>query len=450
MSHVSLKCLADPNDPSFLTSLRQLPDDLTTDDAPRVFETILSHFQSSIGKSKGTSILSVTTELLLQKLYTPLFTSLGFVERLPIGLPDYSDPVFDILMVLVTQAPTLVDSRLTDQFVKQLPLNPRKGLTIIARFAPFFMSVNEPWILTDILFKQFEVFATPDIAADYASLLVFLCHEYSEFAEHRGQNAWVRICELLNMSDRAILKTCYRALFSISKFHEIGLFPAERVAKHLRHHELIDCILPVLLVCASMVGDDQILRQLISAARTNERAILVLFRLARHERNAEALVKNDSWFDSPMPTNADTLKLLFVILGHAQMESLVMESKRLVPLFTRAISDVSFVDMSLIAGILKRLTLTKRFVGELGRAGFFARFVRLRAKCSEESAVSALFDAFRTVARVTFVEEMLEVCELAEHQVKDDGRASALAKEFILAARAHSKCRKKLNGTLKA
>jgi hypothetical protein len=191
MSHVSLKCLADPNNPSFLTSLRQLPDDLTVDDAPRVFETILSHFRSSIGQSKGTSILSVITELLLQKLYTPAFTSLGFVERLPVGLPDYSDPVFDILMELVTQAPTLVDTRLTDQFVKQLPLNPRKGLTIISRFAPFFMSVNEPWILTDILFKQFEFFATTGIAGDSVSLLVFLCHEFREFAERNGQNAWV-------------------------------------------------------------------------------------------------------------------------------------------------------------------------------------------------------------------------------------------------------------------
>jgi hypothetical protein len=105
-----------------------------------------------------------------------------------------------------------------------------------------------------------------------------------------------------------------RALCSISKFHEITFFPDELVVKHLHYRELIDCI---LLVCALMIGDEQILRQFVSSVRARDGVIQVILRLARHERNAEALVKNDSRFDSPLPTNADTLKLFFVIMGHA-------------------------------------------------------------------------------------------------------------------------------------
>jgi hypothetical protein len=44
-----------------------------------------------------------------------------------------------------------------------------------------------------------------------------------------------------------------------------------------------------------------------------------------------------------------------------------------------------------------------------------------------------------------FVEEMLEFCELAEQQVRNDGRVSSLVKELILAARTDFKWRKKLN-----
>jgi hypothetical protein len=71
----------------------------------------------------------------------------------------------------------------------------------------------------------------------------------------------------------------------ISKFHEIRLFPDERVVKHLHHRELIDCIFPVLLVCPSMIGNERIPRPLANAARTKEGTIVILLRLAGHERN---------------------------------------------------------------------------------------------------------------------------------------------------------------------
>jgi hypothetical protein len=60
--------------------------------------------------------------------------------------------------------------------------------------------------------------------------------------------------------------------------------------------------------------------------------------------------------------------------------------------------------MSLLTGILKRLPLTKRFVDEPGRAGFFAGFVRPKAKCNEEAAISPRFDAVRMMPPVEFVE----------------------------------------------
>jgi hypothetical protein len=147
-----------------------------------------------------------------------------------------------------------------------------------------------------------------------------------------------------------------------------------------------------------MIGDGQILRQFVSSARIKESVILVILRLVRHERNAEALVKNDSWFDSPLPTNADTLKLFFVILGHAQIQPLVMRSRRRVSLLTLAIFDVGFVNVSLSAGFMKRQWLTKGFVDNLGRAGFFAALVRAKAKCNEEVVISAIFDVVRTIA----------------------------------------------------
>jgi hypothetical protein len=58
--------------------------------------------------------------------------------------------------------------------------------------------------------------------------------------------------------------------------------------------------------------------------------------------------------------------------------------------------------------------------------------MRPKANGNSEIAISAYFDAFRTIARVTFVEEMLEMCELAEQQVNNHGRPSSFAKELIL------------------
>jgi hypothetical protein len=87
----------------------------------------------------------------------------------------------------------------------------------------------------------------------------------------------------------------------------------------LHRPDLVDCLLPVLLVDPSMIGDERILRPLVNAARTKGGVMLVILRLTREERNAERLVKSDSWFDSLLSTNADTLKLLVAMQGHAQI-----------------------------------------------------------------------------------------------------------------------------------
>jgi hypothetical protein len=49
--------------------------------------------------------------------------------------------------------------------------------------------------------------------------------------------------------------------------------PDEHVVKHSHHRELINCIVPVLLVWVSVIGDEQILWQFVSPAQTNEGAI---------------------------------------------------------------------------------------------------------------------------------------------------------------------------------
>jgi hypothetical protein len=121
--------------------------------------------------------------LLLQEVYTSAFISDGFLDYLPLGIPSYSDSVFDILMIVISQKPTF-DCRFATHFKKQIPLNPRKAFTVIAKFALSFATVDDPWPLLDLLFKFWDVLATPDTAIDYIALHVFLCREFVNFRVH--------------------------------------------------------------------------------------------------------------------------------------------------------------------------------------------------------------------------------------------------------------------------
>jgi hypothetical protein len=249
---------------------------------------------------------------------------------------------------------------------------------------------------------------------------------------------------LLDATDINVLKCCYGALFCLSKFPEIGTFPVHRVAEHLDVPELVECVLPLILVCGPVVADGALLPVLVDLAEADERATLVLLKLAQRERNAEALMRDDSWLDLLLPTNADTLKLLFVLLEHSKLVRLIGKSRRLIPLFVRAVLDVDAVHMALLAGIFKRLRLTKSFVAELAETEFFPAFVKPDGECDWEIADRAMFDLFQTVARVTFVHAMLEVCHLACQQIETDGSACTEAGDFVITACALPKCREKL------
>jgi hypothetical protein len=100
--------------------------------------------------------------------------------------------------------------------------------------------------------------------------------------------------------------------------------------------------------------------------------------------------------------------------------------------------------MALIAGILQRLPITKRLIGDLGQTKFFEALVRPSKECDLTLASKALFDTFKTIARVGFVEIMIDVCGLACEHLRHEGSASAIAGGFMVAACAYPQCREKL------
>jgi hypothetical protein len=434
----------DPSDRNFLSVLRSVPDFLTLEDCEHFFNVILSHFVSraNLTKARGKAILSTITTLLANGIYTSRFIRRRFLSHLPIGLPEYAGGVFDILMLLTTQKPELLDESFVPLFTRQLPLSPRKSLTIIARYGHCFEDLDDPWPLLDLLFTQWEVLATPGTAIDCVSLLVFLCRTFPDFRQPRAKHSWLRICELLDTDDPSVLKTCYAALFAISGIHKIEFLPLRQIIRHLQWPELVEFVLPLLLVCWRIPCDEKILRVLVGLSRRDAAATLVLMKLSGTEQNATFLIENNKWFDLPMPTTLDTLKLVFVAINYRRLRGAVARSPRLVPLLVRGVLEVNVAHMAMVTGIVRRVRMTKKLAAELARTEMFAGFfVKPKGKCDWDLADKTLFDFFRQVAQVTYVPELLSACEVASLQVERDGPMAVEAGEFLVVACRYRRCR---------
>lgn len=439
---LDLGVLSDLGNRRFMTVLRSVPEILTSGYAGVFYETVLSHFDQKLVKAKGSAILSVICQILSSGSFTNQFTAKGMWKKLPYGRPEFSDGVFDILMILIVQKPCFATKEFAEElFVQQIPLNPMKALTILARYAQKFYDMQNPFWMLDLLITNSEHFATQECGIQYLSLLTYMYRQYKTFREYRGKYCWLKTCEMLKLENTEVLKFCYSTLFSVSNTNKAGLLPIKEITLHLNNPELTDCVLPLLIVWSEHINEDEIMRILLKLARTNDKATLVLLKLCRSVENAAVLMDDDSWINTPLPSLLDTLKIVFAVMAHKTFRRKMSNNPHLVRLLKMAAENAKHSNLSMLFGIVKRMTLTEEIINNMAKRGVFGAFLTSADECDSEIADKALFRTFEVIARNGFVLELIEVCRLAIREVDRRGTLDGESIRFLEACCTHQQCR---------
>jgi hypothetical protein len=445
MPRVNLDILRNLSDKSFIRELRSSPANLTLQDSPLFFQSILGHFRKSISTARGNLILGTLAKILQQGKYAHSFLTSGSVDSLPITTPTFCLPVFDIFMILVLEEPQSIDAKFVAQFIRQIPLDPIRALTVLAKYSTHFQDLDSPWDLLDVLFKHSDQIAVPDTAIEYPSLLLSLCRDFPEFLEYRGKSSWLKICQLLDYNlDFESMKAIYGSLFALSSILEVPVVPVKQILVHLQNPRLHGLIFPLLLVCAPQVQDDELILCLLREAQADAGANLVLMALCEVESNAALIAGNDAWVDNPLPTDLDTLKLVYVVVQHCLLASALAHSHRLVVLIGRCLETKQVEALCLIAGIVKRLDFARRDLAFWAKASVFEQLLAASDHCDSEEADKAVFEFFTIVCRFGFTKELIDACSIALNEVGHNGTFAREAAQLLLASCQFRACREAL------
>ena len=437
MEEIDFDVLANPTSRRFLIVLRSIQslDDLPDETVGRFYTTLLSHFQKPISKVTGNAILTAISKFLMEGTVTGPFVNCECWKLLPFNKEDFAEAVFDIIMILVCHRPDFATADFVDFFEMQIPLNPMKALTILARFAQKFKEVDDPLTMLDVLISKFDLFKERETVIQYLALVTYLCRQFDDYQSERSQYCWLKICKLLKEEeDTEVLKSCYGALFAISSVSKSRYgFKLQAVNDHMRMPELTEFVLPFLIVCSEMLEGEEIIETLLEIAELDDKATLVLMRMCENDQNAKVIASFDYWLDRPLPSILDTLKLLYTVLGHLptkEKTSLVNSDNFYKILKLGAVHGGTQV-LSMIYGIVQRMVLTKKRLARFVKEKIFSAFFKSSDNANSITADRAMYRMFRIVARIDEVEELHHITQYAVKDVELNGELMLDAMRYL-------------------
>ena len=446
MSDIDFDALANAGNRRFLAELRALDllDNLSDDTVIKLCATLLSNFKRPISKSAGNAILTIVAKFLMEGKITAVFIAEQMWKLLPYEKEDFADGVFDIMMILVVQKPDFAVLEFTDLFEKQIPLNPLKAITILARYAQKFNEVTEPFSLLDLLIIKFDIFKQRETVIQCLALCTYLCRQFDEFRAERAEHCWIKICKLTREEeDIEVLKSCYGALFGISSVANCRTGLSIRAAtEHLAIPELTEAVLPFLIVCSDVLEGEDLIETLLEMAERDDRATLLLMRMCEQEKNAKMVASMDSWLDRPLPSYLDTLKLIYTVLGRlpTKEKTALVTKDEFVTTIKLGAQNGGLSNLSMIYGIIQRMVLTKKRVARFAREEVFSAFCLSSHDANSVASDRPMYRMFKLVARVAEVPELATVTVLAAKDLALGGELTGDAVQFLAEASKYASC----------
>lgn len=446
---IDFEILGDPTNPEFYRYLKSSVYKIQRSEISRYYKTLVSHFSSHLHTKIGNGILLAICKTMKEKENIDIFAEEKLIEYLPFEQIEFRSQLLDLLCILAKSVPDIFTADIAAKISLLVETEPRKVLLLIAYFSEQFKEVHEPFAMVDILFRQADYFKTIECADDYVSLLVHLLRNYQVFKENRIKHCWTYVCDMLTLSNVAILNTCYYGLCSIAEIdseaiRDVG-YPVPAISAHIKRRPLRAAALSLLIrypPASDTRHMSRILLALLDVAQEEEKAALLLMGLCMDGMNALILLQNPQWMTKALPKTIHTMRIFIIIMLHQELRELIVQTPLTIDFFRSLLSENSVGMCNAICIMLRRLPLTPEFVMQLSESGFLGSYFSSVLENENEDAILSALRLLDTISRVKYVPELSEMVDTIIRLIKSSSDISLSAASVAIDMCKYPKCAK--------
>lgn len=448
-SQVDFELLKQPSNPDFVKYLKISHLKVKQTDLPKYYNILISHFSTHLHTKTGNEILLTICKSLNDIDSINIFAQEKLIEQLPFDQPEFRTQLMDLLYILSKNVPDIFTAEIASKIMVLVDSEPHKCLLIIAYFAQQFENVREPFPMVDILFRKADSFKSIECADDYVSLLVWMLKTYPLFKEQRIQHCWTYVCDMLTLSNVAILNTCYYGLCAIAEvdgeaIKDVG-YPYSAISAHIRRRPIQAAALSLLMRYPPQADTHHmanILLALLDVAQEEEKAAFLLMGLLMDGTNAYILLQNHQWMTKSLPKTLHTMRLFIIIMLHPELRELIVQTPQTIDFFRSLLSENSLGMCNAICTMLRRLPLTPDFVVQLSESGFLGSYFASVLENENNDAMLSALRLLDTISRVKYVPEMSEMVDTVVRLIKSGNDLSLAAASVAIDMCKYPKCAK--------
>ena len=430
---------------SFISELSNVPLNLNKDNIKQFYSTSIELFKrKDVPEASMNRLLIALCKTMSNKKFVKTFVDNNFALDLPYANKTLHEPLLNLLYVLVSANPSVINLGVATKFCKIIRFHPRKSLIILALYAQHFDEITDPWGVIDILLKETQYFRQKECAEDYASLLVYLCQHFEDYRKSRLENCWNVICEALNTENVPSLITFYYSLCQLyeldPEFVKTFPFPTAEVAIHLRKPAVARSAISLLLRITPKHHLSNIVQGLIAAAQTDVHANLILSKMATKKSVAEALIHDATWMTKDLPDKIDTMRLFAVVISHIDLRPLVLKKSEVIDFFKNISTLDSSGVLTAVCTFIRRLPINANYCELLSKSEFLGQYFATAMAHTDDTTIQTTLLMIHSIAKITFVREFANVCDYVVNLIKGEGETSRVACKVAAELAKYPKC----------
>ena len=405
LNNINLQVFNDYNDPKFLNSLLNIDEILKEDEYIEFFILLSFHLKSSTPINILESILHSIFKLLDFKKCFMAFNQSKIIKFFPFDLPKLLNIIFDILFIIFSNAPFIINNDFLRLLSFLIQSNPEKTLILISLYIKNFEFNDFFWSIIDLLFQFEKLYFSSKSGSEYISLLFYLNFNYEIFYKKKIEISRKIFCNFLKSSDWNVSKLSYNAIFHL--FDENYNLPMYQIIADLCDQNLSLSALSILLKLDEIPPHQNLIYPLIHLSQQNKDATLIILKMLKNIETAKVLLLKPDWLNFSLPSPFDTLRIFLRILKFSELNEEITLLKQLPKFLTSLLGSNERSLIVSLNTIFKHLNLKKNNLILLSKTNFFIILFNLINEDEDEGMICLFLDLLITFSKIGFINDYL-------------------------------------------
>ena len=439
---VILKDLESLKNPRFRSELANAVVNVTDAQREELTDILGQYFRAETPVREMDYILSKICVLVKNPKSATSFVYHNLHLQLPFDQEELVDRCFDIVLILFQTVPALFHEEYVGQLRQMIQISPQKAIVILGYYAQAFTLIKGPFPILDLMLSSAKTFFRANVGAELISVLFYLCSSFESYKAFRVTECIQQVfVKGLDSKDVETIKMSYYSLHH-HFLNSVSLDPVT-LTNHLIREETADAALDFLVKLREIPATDEMISAIIALGYYEERATLILIRLARNLDWAIIICRDQRWVASRFPTLTHTLQLFLVLFSHEQLRSTIQTWPETLSLIDGVCREQDSMKLAAVAIIIRQIGVTRQFMKLLVSKEILKIFLESAKAIDDPLAQKSALKVLETLGNVDFAPEYLMYADKIKQLLSLQNHTSALAVTVITTLSRYPLCAKK-------